>query len=215
MTITPCPLPRCVGPDGNPTLTAEGICHYCRPRVERDLRAAPRMYTRLHMGLEFGGSSGALSDKVSGTKTASPPLRLGMLVAGATYADVLSTWTSLVRVELGLAIPRVGHVREAWAVVRSTDILAARIDQACSIAPKSACDLYATAIVARRLLGLTRLVHRLAVPCPDCDLLSLYREDGAAYVRCSACGAAWSEELYQSLARVVAAQYAVLDKSYT
>ncbi len=213
MTIVQCPLPRCAGPDGTATLTAEGICCYCRPRVQRDITHAANMYVRLHMGLEFTGSSGALSDKVSGTRVASPPLRLSMLVAGTTYARVLSEWASLVRVELSLSVPGRGHVREAHAVVRSADILSPRIDQACAISPKSACDLHATAIVARRLLGLTRLVHRLAVPCPDCDLLALYREDGAAYVRCSACGAAWSEELYQSLARVVAAEYSLLDKS--
>ena len=212
MTITPCPLPRCSGPDGNPTLTAEGICSYCRPRVARDLTNAPRMYVQLHLGLELTGS-GALSDKVSGTKTASPPLRIGMLDAGSAYARVLSHWTSLVRVELGLSVPHTGRIRESWSVVRSADILTPRIDQACAISPQSACDLYATAIVARRLLGLTRLVHRLMVPCPDCDLLALYREDGAAYVRCSACGAAWSEELYQSLSRVIAAEYELLDKS--
>jgi Zn ribbon nucleic-acid-binding protein len=164
------------------------------------------MYVRLHLGL---APSSITTEKVSGTKTPSPPLRLGMLVAGSTYVQVLSDWAERVCIARQLSVrPRSG-TREGWTVARCVALLLPRVDQACQVSPQSAIDLSGTALVARRLLGLTRLVHRLAAPCPDCDLLALYREDGAAYVRCAACGAAWSEELYVSLARVIAAEYNV------
>jgi Zn ribbon nucleic-acid-binding protein len=164
------------------------------------------MYVRLHLGL---APTDGPTEKVSGTKSPAPPLRLAMLAAGASYAGVLSLWVAMLRAAGDLAEPPRGHTREGWTVGHSVDLLVPRVDRACLVSPQSALDLSGTALVARRLLKLTRLFHRLAAPCPDCDLLALYREDGAAYVRCSACGAEWAEELYQSLARVIAAEYNV------
>jgi Zn ribbon nucleic-acid-binding protein len=164
------------------------------------------MYVQLHLGL---AQSSAPTEKVSGTKTPSPPLRVDMLVIASTYAQVLADWTERVRIAQRLAPARPGGTREGWTVDASVALLLPRVDVACRVSPQSAVDLSGTALVARRVLELTRLVHRLEAPCPDCDLLALYREDGAAYVRCAACGAAWSEELYVSLARVIAAEYNV------
>jgi Zn ribbon nucleic-acid-binding protein len=164
------------------------------------------MYVRLHLAL---APSSITTEKVSGTKSPAPPLRLGMLEVGSAYTRVLDDWVALVRAAGNLSPARRGGTREGWTIAHSVALLLPRLEQSCRVSPQSALDLTATAIVARRVLKLTRLVHRLAAPCPDCDLLALYREDGTAYVRCSSCGAAWAEELYESLARVIANEYDV------
>lgn len=56
----------------------------------------------------------------------------------------------------------------------------------------------------RVLLGMTRLVHRLPVPCPTCGVAALTREDGASEVRCQSCGRAEPEERYARLAMILA-----------
>jgi hypothetical protein len=58
--------------------------------------------------------------------------------------------------------------------------------------------------VLARAAGLDRLVHRLAMPCPRCDVRSLVRHDGREEVRCATCRAQWTEDRYQLLARIYA-----------
>lgn len=205
MAVTPCPYPQCRDVAGDAALTSAGICERCRVRVERDLRTVPYLYVALHLELPPG--RGATSDKVSGTRSPAVPLRLSLLEAGSALADIVNDWTDLVRRHAGFPPDRGGAKREAWRVERGVSVLLPRVDQACLLAAESAVALSTATLTARHLLGITRLVHRLAVPCPDCDLLALVREDGSTYVRCRNCGARWSEELYQSLARVIAAEY--------
>lgn len=206
--IRPCPYPRCADLEGNPTLTRDGICRYCQPLVKRALRESPRMYVWLHLGMEPGGTG--LSDKVSGTKAPPLPIRLAMVAASATYAGVLSQWVNLVRLHEQLPL-LTGPVRDGWMVDHAVRLLVPRLSDSCRISPTSALDLAATAAVARRLLTLTRPVHRLARPCPDCDLLSLYREEGTAHIRCAGCGSSWAEEPHESLGRLLALENDVYD----
>lgn len=56
----------------------------------------------------------------------------------------------------------------------------------------------------RHAAGRDELVHRLAMPCPRCDVRALVRRDGAGHVECRVCGSSWSEEHYEFLARVFA-----------
>jgi hypothetical protein len=55
-----------------------------------------------------------------------------------------------------------------------------------------------------RAAGMDRLVHRLAMPCPACEQRALVRHDGRDEVRCATCGAEWTEDRYQLLARIYA-----------
>jgi hypothetical protein len=202
VTIQRCLYPACRDLDGQPRLTAAGICSVCQCHVERDLTRAPRIYVDLHLTLPPGNAVGR-TEKVSGTRSPRAPLNMQVLATGSALCQVLTLWVSLVRVDLGMVIPPSGHVRESVAVARFSEWLLPRLAESCAISPQSAMALRSVSSVARKLLGLTKLVHRLASPCPDCGLLALFREDGAAYVRCGMCGASWAEELYQSLARVI------------
>ena len=56
----------------------------------------------------------------------------------------------------------------------------------------------------RRQVGWTKLVHRLPGSCLVCDRKGLQREDGEEIVTCRACGAAWSWDTYELLAKAYA-----------
>lgn len=205
MTIQRCCYPACRDLDGQPRLTAAVICSVCQCNVERDLVRAPQTYVRLHLALPPGNAVGR-AEKVSGTKSPRAPLNVQVLATGSALCQVLTLWVSLVRVDLGLAVPRFGHQREAVAVARSSEWLLPRLAESCAASPQSAMALRSVSIVARKLLGLTKVVHRLESPCPDCGLLALFREEGAAYVRCGMCGMSRAEDIPASLTRVTGAQ---------
>jgi hypothetical protein len=173
-------------------------------KVLRDLNRAPENYVRLHLSLEPGRSA---SEKVSGSKTPPLPLQLRILDAASAYARVLGEWEELVCQDASLSRPS-SMVRESFAVARAVKILSPRVDSACRVAPGSAVALASTTTTARRLLGVTRLIHRLEAPCPGCGVFGLNREDGAAVVRCVNCHAGWSEELYAHLVYVITSEYA-------
>lgn len=151
--------------------------------------------------------SRTMSQKVSGTKSPPLPLRLTLLAAGEELAAVLREWETLTARAERLSAPR-RRVREAHGVQRAVRVLGGRVEAACRVSPQHALRLARVTGVARRLLGLTRKVHRLGAPCPGCGVFGLNREDGAAFVRCISCGAAWSEDLYAHLAYVIASEYA-------
>lgn len=78
--------------------------------------------------------------------------------------------------------------------------------------PWAAEDGRATLVLARRVevaAGADRLVHRLAAPCPACEMrglveTSLIRDDGADHVSCRICGSSWPEAEYRRLTLVLA-----------
>jgi Zn ribbon nucleic-acid-binding protein len=85
-----------------------------------------------------------------------------------------------------------------------------RLEWACDEHPavdEFAAEVRETLAALRGVLGLTRLRHRLPAPCPDCEMLTLVREDGGDYVECGACHRLWTEDEYARLA-VVAAEEA-------
>lgn len=205
MPVHPCPYPRCSGPDGQPFLTNAGICERCREPVARDLRGAPRLYVQLHLALAPTRAA-ATDEKVSGTHSAPLPLRQAIFDAAAAHARVLIEWETVVREAQQLSTPSTA-VRESYGLARAVQTLEPRLEVACRVSPDHALGLTRTTAVGRRLLGLGRLIHRLNVPCPDCGLFSLDREDGAAFIRCRECGATWAEELYAHFVDVVTSQY--------
>lgn len=51
----------------------------------------------------------------------------------------------------------------------------------------------------QRITGRDELVHRLPVPCPECDTLTLCREDGDDHAWCYRCQRVWTDEDYRAL----------------
>lgn len=171
--------------------------------MSRDLGQAEELYVMLHGAL---APSRSMSEKVSGSKTPPLPLRLTILAAGEELAAVLREWEAATAAAEGLSVPRT-RVRAAYGVSRAVRVLSGRVRASCAASPEHALRLGRATTVARRLLGLTRLVHRLDAPCPGCGTFGLNREDGAAMIRCVVCGAAWSEDLYQHLVTVITSEY--------
>lgn len=62
---------------------------------------------------------------------------------------------------------------------------------------------------AMKFTGRDELIREYPVRCPTCDLLGLRREDGSSYIECwpriGGCGRLWTEDEYERLAVVVAA----------
>ncbi len=146
------------------------------------------------------------AEKVSGSKTPPLPLRLTMLTAANGYAEVLTEWESLVVAAEKVSTPS-AWVRGSFAVQRCVKLLTPRIRSACQLSPDHAVRLQRISVVSRRLLGLTRVTHRLAAPCPNCGCFGLQREDGSSLIRCGQCCAAWDEDVYARLAVVLASSY--------
>jgi hypothetical protein len=56
---------------------------------------------------------------------------------------------------------------------------------------------------ADQVLGWSRLVHRLPAPCPYCDTLTLVRDDGKDFVRCTGCRRNWRETEYRLFVKML------------
>lgn len=186
-------------------LTGDGICEHCRRRVARDLDAAPGVYVRLSQRLGPTGGPSA-----TGPITGTADRRLGIAVAvhdAMTHlADTLTTWHRVVADARDLA-PPTEQARAGPRIDRAARVLAARVPDACALAPDLAALLGADVHHGRRLLGETPHREHLTVPCPECELRSLVRDDGSDMVQCRACGSAWTVELYRELVRMITTEY--------
>jgi hypothetical protein len=97
-------------------------------------------------------------------------------------------------------------------VVEIVDWLSNRLDWAQRhylVIDEYAADIHRLVRQLRAATGMGALVHRLAAPCPTCDLVELVREDGADYVECRNCHRLWTEEEYRRLCIILAAESAV------
>jgi transposase-like protein len=59
--------------------------------------------------------------------------------------------------------------------------------------------------LVRSVAGRTELVHKLPAPCPSCDRLALIRANGSSTIECEACHRRWTEQDYERLCLVLAA----------
>lgn len=158
--------------------------------------------------------------KVSGSREAPLPLAVDALdltlparagtvhdphgdqVGHQPVATILDTW---VRDWAGMR----GEGLPEPTVPTLTRWLAHRTEWACN--SHIAVDEYADEMRAlvrtlRIVTGTARYVDRLPAPCPDCDLLSLIRQDGADHVECTECRRLWTEDEYRRLAVVLAGE---------
>lgn len=196
------------------------VCQPCRTRLADHLAAIPDLAGQLSEALEPGTSHG---QRVTGSREAPLPLRIDVLdlsLPGARPAPVhdphgdqggmlpvaarLDQWVRDWRDSLWP-----DHRLPAPTVAGLADWLRHRLDVACDRHP--AVDEFADEmrqVVAdlRGVLGLRRLRHRLPAPCPDCDMRTLYRDDGADYVECGMCHRLWTEAEYARLVIVAVEQ---------
>lgn len=110
-----------------------------------------------------------------------------------------------VRAVLDLPARSYVGVRAVVNVVRCSTLIVAQWDRVTPLAMAGPLvdDFDKCRARVDRVLGLVELVHRLPLPCPQCDAITLVRYDGDAYVRCLGCGSSWSEAEYQHLVLVL------------
>ena len=198
------------------------VCDGCRRRIDVDLSEIVDLYALLPTALEPGPSTG---QRVSGSREAPLPLRVDPLDLalpvrnpGPVRDDArLQTGHQPVAVRLWWIVDDWRSVRGQGerqpepTVVTLTGWLRHRLDWACDHHPaidEAAAELRTMTGELRAVLGRSELRHRLPAPCPDCDMLTLYRDDGSDYVECGSCHRLWTEDEYAWLVRTAAEEVA-------
>lgn len=209
-SIHPCPIPKCADPDdpdGNAPLIAEPLCGHHTSRVTQAITGALEGYDAL--GEAIGEASGSTSSTFT-TGTKNPPLPINIHVRSCQEEMVraFSLVEDTHRYAKGFT-RRLRYGTERTTLVRGVTFALAHLEELLGepYGVAFAVDLLRQSAAARRGLGLTRLVHRLPAPCPECDLMLLEREDGAEWVVCRGCRSRWDEATYTRLVLVLASDY--------
>lgn len=200
-----------------------------RERLTDALDLLPEQYVHLYLALSEHAGAG---ERISGTRDDPVPPAVQVEALMRDIAATATTWERIVRdaahlvdvgesrQESGVAIDRAcrtltAHMdtllaHPAWAVWAWDD--SAGPDGSWQPVDRTGREA-ATEIIrlsgrCHFMLGVTRVVYRLPLPCPTCGVAALTRENGASEVRCQSCGRGESEERYQWLVKVMAAEQA-------
>ena len=208
--------------------TTDGLCPTCTRHVEAALLSLPRDYVELALITgAVGGTS--IEEPVSRSRELPIPLRLGVVTdmeAMVTEATCLAEAVAeRLRVEWDSTLVD-HHTRPAVALYRATHLLAGALSVLLAVrdwsrmvwAPDgwtavpetrdgvdgalTCLDLHAH---SRRLVGRSRLVHRLPAGCPRCERRGLVRESGDDTVSCTRCGRRYTGQEYETLVCALAA----------
>jgi hypothetical protein len=201
-----CRAARCKGPDGQPRHLSDErlVCDGCAEAGRADIAGLPRRYVSLRMALRYRGVQ---TERISGPGFASnSPLRDAALAC----MDEMVAWTTLTDAKVREAMTWRGRpynlMRPAQALVASSQSLLTIWHRALIYDPGvTAVDgSLRLRVRADQILGWSRLVHRLPAPCPYCDTLTLVRDDGKDYVRCTGCKRTWREGEHRLFVRMLA-----------
>lgn len=210
-------------------LTSHGLCDPCLEVARRDLAALVFDYADLEQRIpKISGRA----EHVSGTRDPAIPIDTGIEALQRAIWLTLTTWEEILRDAAGLSVVDEA-VRDGFAVQRAVRIIEPRLRLLAGLPAAAVMPLGpdgppsvmtgAEAIlalsrlhgVARSVLGLTRLTHELAGPCPQCHLQALRRDDGAEDIYCANCAhrGIWDDYLRSAPAMVEAriATYGVDD----
>jgi ribosomal protein L37AE/L43A len=208
----PCPAYKCRGWDGNPTLTDQPMCDHHRAKVRDALTGLPVVYVQLEDAMPAG--SGVVDDGRTGAvKASSAPLPINPQarslqddMLAVTLEAEIATRRKARLSPRRLPHPYHPHGVELTTLTRRSELLAKHHESMLAADAHYGIEVLRITHAARSLLGYTRLVHRLDVPCPYCDTIAVVRDDGSSWVRCEDCGATFDEQHYGLLVRMVADQ---------
>jgi hypothetical protein len=135
---------------------------------------------------------------------------LDLVAPGGLVADLL-TWEKDWRETRGFSAGAAFRGSQRQALESVVGFLRNHLPWACEHHP--AVDEFAAEIrdVVRKchtVLGDQPRRYRLDLPCPSCDLLTLVRRDGDAYIECESveCGRLWTEHEYQRLCKILVSE---------
>lgn len=204
--------------------TTSGLCLACVRHTERALAELPRDYTELHLMLGRGMGAAA-GEPVSRSRELPVPLRLDVEAVLSAMLAETTCWAEAVAEPLNVAWDSTlvdHHTRPGVAMQRACQLLAGALSPLLAVrdwtrmvwlpdgwgALPEARDGVDGAVTllelhhqARRVTGMTRLRHRMPVPCPNrvprpCERMTLIRDDGDDYVYCTSCGVWYSHDEY-------------------
>lgn len=190
------------------------ICRVCTQRLRRDLACTPTLMRWLNHHKMPGQGGG---DKVSGSREVGAPLRLDVLAMvheGATpihgddndqvgppsIPSTLKNWAWLIAEHRGLVYP--GHV----GVDELSEWLLRQVDWATGMLwiDDMLGEVGALRRWAHALAPWALHVENLVGPCPSCEMRTLIRTAGEAYIECDpredvgGCGDLWTWEEYEA-----------------
>lgn len=211
--------PHCAGrdPAGAPAPTPRPVCDRDADELVRVLGELPELFVHLRLALP---PCGGVGERVSGTRTPPPPLRLDVDALMGELVGITAYWAAEVAAVVGLTTPPrridgVQRARDGWALTLACAMLRPRITVLLALAPRwvdgdpepveldggdAALELFTLHHRTRSVLGRTRLVHRFREPCPHCAVKTLTRADGADAVLCDSCGQSLTLDEYEALA---------------
>lgn len=221
--------PRCVDAEpskgerhGREIAAEAGLCPSCDRVVDRAIRELPADYVQLHSII--GKVKGTGGEIVSGSRELPIPLDLGVEALASELVHAATSWAAAVSDVLGVNIgvrtirsyrPAVALAYAVEHLVGNLSVLLALRDVPCADwvdgeltaverhGYQGATDLLVLHERARATLGLTRLTHRLPVPCPRCERPALLRRDGDDTVHCATCAHRLPWDDYQDLCNVL------------
>lgn len=197
---------------------AEGLCDTCARHVERAVTELPADYVVLNTLLGKGSSVGG--ESITMTRELPVPIRLHIEALQRDVVHEAVSWgtsvAQVMRVEWTTRRARPGwHLDRACRLLaRAPSVLFSLRDEKHMVWEHGVRHLVARdgldgALLllrlhqkARLFQGHGKLVHRLPVPCPRCESMSLEREDGQDNIDCTACERryTWAEYEYLCLA---------------
>lgn len=212
---------------GGRIMAETGLCTTCTRVTTHAIGELPRDYVDLTKALQQG--TVGMSELVAATKDLPAPLRVSVAALKSELVRVASTWAEPVAEKLRVewdstAMGR--HSRPGFVLQRAVNLITSNMPVLLALRdveievwaengwyhstePRDgivgAVELLDLHHITRALLGQTKLVHQLPAPCPNCDHLTLVRDDGDSFVHCRRCRLQWPEDDYRRLTLVVSA----------
>jgi hypothetical protein len=201
----PCVYPKCDDGNGNPILTTEGICKGHQKQYRKVLKWIVQDWVFLH-DQQPAPTRRHDTNRQTSNRVYGHPAEWASDMAALIAAALNETHDDLAEIEKASPAPHPGtsegiRVRAAW------DFIECRVPELCRMPgagdiAKNFIDLHGR---VRNILGLSAQRYAMAMPCPNCQLRTLYRQVDrfSDSIECGTCGNAYQEDQYRFLSKLV------------
>lgn len=203
-TVQPCAWPTCRDGNGDKRLTSKIICDGCRQFYRRHFGWLVEDYAYLHAYI--GQLKSQVSeDRVATSKSYGHPAE-ALSDMKAEISKVAFSWEDAIRDHLGHTEAVSDGKREQRLLTDAVKYLRGQEETLFTFDPaaQAAEEIHKLHRDARRILGMTGPVQHLPLPCPECDLLTMYRMvglDRSDRIYCGNCGIEVGSDHYGVLVR--------------
>lgn len=206
----PCVYPKCgngLDAEGKPTarLTTEGMCRNCQRQYRKVLGWVVQDWVFLHDS-QPAPARRHDTNRQSSAKVYGHPAEWASDMAAKIAGSLNDTHDDLAEVLRASPAPHkgtheAGRVRAAWDFLECRIDRLARMPGAGDIA-KHLVDMHGH---VRSVIGLNAQRYALAMPCPNCQLRTLYRQVDRHRdsIECGNCGRLYDEDQYKFLSKLV------------